>query len=288
MNTRNPSIVAKFVSHALLGLPLATNQISYPVLIYSPPTSGRRGNTDKALELASHGYIVVAVDHPWIVASVFPSGQVVYGRGFSSPSVVKAQAPLWLADGIKDLLFVMDELSRLNTTDALLAGRLDLERLGAFGYSFGSMVAAEFCRIDARCKAVVPFDTGWILETATNLTRLGLHKPLLSMNSTEGWIPSAPGFGGWLDAPYAFFSNTVNNAVWFQIQGTTHASFGDRGSLNSDPSLTGDSTPASREQSRTIRACTLSFFNKYLKNQDDHLLDNPAAVYPNIINFQKK
>jgi hypothetical protein len=51
---------------------------------------------------------------------------------------------------------------------------------------------------------------------------------------------------------------------------------------------TADPTPVSRERSRTIRACTLSFFNKYLTGQDDHLLDNPAAVHPNIINFQRK
>ena len=49
-----------------------------------------------------------------------------------------------------------------------------------------------------------------------------------------------------------------------------------------------DPPPASRAQSQTIRACTLSFFDKYLKGEDDHLLDNPAAVYTNIINFQSK
>ena len=32
----------------------------------------------------------------------------------------------------------------------------------------------------------------------------------------------------------------------------------------------------------------LSFFDKYLKGEDDHLLDHPAAVYTNIINFQSK
>ena len=67
-----------------------------------------------------------------------------------------------------------------------------------------------------------------------------------------------------------------------------HQSFNDKGSLVNDPTLAGDPTPVSRAQSQTIRACTLSFFDKYLKNQDDHLLDNPAAAYANIINFQKK
>ena len=110
------------------------------------------------------------------------------------------------------------------------------------------------------------------------------------MNSTIGpgsdrlpWLSAA-----WLASTLALFTNAINNAFWFQIQDSTHPSFDDRGSLINDPTLTGDPTPASRAQSQTIRACTLSFFDKYLKGEDDHLLDNPAAVYPNIINFQSK
>ena len=111
------------------------------------------------------------------------------------------------------------------------------------------------------------------------------------MNSENpvGRPPSPPGYNPeWLYASRVFFTNAINNAFWCQIQGATHQSFQDRGSLISDPTRTADPTPVSRAQSQTIRACTLSFFNKYLKNQDDHLLDNPAAVYPNIINFQSK
>ena len=92
----------------------------------------------------------------------------------------------------------------------------------------------------------------------------------------------------WLAPTLTFFTNAINDAFWFQIQGSSHQSFQDRGSLISEPSLAGDPTPASREQSRTIKACTLSFFDKYLKDEDDHLLDNPTTVYTNIINFQRK
>jgi hypothetical protein len=84
------------------------------------------------------------------------------------------------------------------------------------------------------------------------------------------------------------FANAINHAFWCQLQDSTHQSFHDKGSLINDPTLTSGPTPASRAQSQTIRACTLSFFDRYLKNQDDHLLDNPAAAYPNIINFQSK
>ncbi len=86
----------------------------------------------------------------------------------------------------------------------------------------------------------------------------------------------------------ALFTNAINNALWCQIQDSTHGSLSDKSSLINNTTDTGAPTPASRAIAQTVRACTLSFFDKYLKNQDDHLLDNPAAVYTNIINFQSK
>src|SRR4030095_8161041 len=96
------STLVQLKSHALPGLPVATNETSYPVLIYSG-NSSRRSNTDQALELASHGYVVVAVDHgTWVTASVFPNGQVV-----SSPSICNCTVECWqptLDNAIKDIL----------------------------------------------------------------------------------------------------------------------------------------------------------------------------------------
>src|SRR5713101_2516179 len=296
LNERNPDIVPKLGSHALPGLAVATNQTSYPVLIYSHSGATRRQNTDKALELASHGYFVAAMDYPY-ASAVFPNGQVISGVSPDCNLTVECYQPT-LDNAIKDIRFVLDDLTRLNTNSALFAGRLDLERLGIFALSVGNVYAAEFCRIDARCKAMVLLDAARTLDLSSNVTQLGLQKPFLSMNCASPvgpWPPPPlglpvvpPGSPEWLAPTLALFAKATNNAFWFQIQDSGHASFGDRGSLISDPSLTGDPTPASRSQSQTIRACTLSFFDKYLKNQDDHLLDNPGAVYTNIINFQSK
>jgi hypothetical protein len=181
-------------------------------------------------------------------------------------------------------------LNRLNASDTLFAGRMDLGRLGAIGYSWGCVTVAEFCRIDARCKAVVLLDVGSILGAAPDLIQFGLQKPFLSINSTMGPRPAIPaGYNPeWLYASRVLFTNAIDNAYWLQIQSSSHQSFQDRGSLISDPTRTADPTPVSREQSRTTRACLLSFVDKYLKNQDDHLFDNPAAVYTYIINLQSK
>jgi dienelactone hydrolase len=288
-NERNPGIVSQFVSHAVPELPLATNQAIYPVLIYSHGGGFRRQNTDKALELASHGYVVVAMDHEWTTASVFPSGQIIYGAGFCSNSKECFQPALESA--IKDFRFVLDQLAALNSADAL-AGRLDLERVGAFGFSAGAVPVAEFGRVDARCKAVVLLDPGWLLEAPADLNQLGLQKPFLSMNSTMAPRPSPPPSPPytteWLYGTLLLFTNALDNAFWFQIQDSSHQSFQDRGSLISDPNRTADPTPVSRDQSETIRGCLVSFFDKYLKGEDNHLLDNPATVYTNIINLRRK
>ena len=289
VNNRSPGTVASFVSPALPGLSLATNQASYPVLIYSHGGGFRRQNTDKALELASHGYIVVAMDHPWALASVFPDGKVVLGTEICFDP--KACFQPALDDGIKDIRFVLDELSQLNLNDALFAGRLDMERLGAFGFSLGRVMVAEFGRIDARCRAVAMLDAGWVLEAAIDLDRQGLHKPFLSMNDeiAPSTLPSPPGYDpNWLSASLALFAKATNNAFWCQIEESRHQSFQDRGSLVSEPRRTSDPTPASRAQSETIRACIVSFFDKYLKDEDDGLLENPGAIHTNIINFQRK
>jgi predicted dienelactone hydrolase len=288
----SPGIITQFVSHALAGLPLATNETSYPVVVYSHGHgSHRQNNTGLAEELASRGFVVVAMDHDDAFASaqsedkpVLPARSPVDAT--ECPIVATAYASI-VDNRIKDCLFVMDELSRLNMNDALLEGRLDLQRLGAVGFSFGGITVAELGRIDPRCKAVLLLDAGPTLILSTNLTEGGLQKPFLSISSAMD-RPNCPAWGEWLASSKALFVKATHDAFWCQLQNSSHASFGDKGSLINDPSGAGNPTAASKAQNQSVRACALSFFNKYLKGEDDHLLDNPAVVYPNIINFQKK
>jgi len=123
--------VPEFFSHSASNAPQATNQAKFPFLLYSPGANHhRRDNTDKTEELASWGYIVVGMDHRDIPLSVFPSGALVSASfDFSSVAAVRAE----LDDRVLDARFVLDELARLNRNDPLLAGRLDLEKIGAFG-----------------------------------------------------------------------------------------------------------------------------------------------------------
>src|SRR5579872_3765429 len=57
-------------THSILGAPLARG-VTYPVLLYTPSWSGIRTEcTCQVEELASHGYVVVGIDHPYCAKTV--------------------------------------------------------------------------------------------------------------------------------------------------------------------------------------------------------------------------
>jgi dienelactone hydrolase len=164
------SQAAAFFSHSLSNAPLATNSIKYPVLLYSPGLySHRRDNTDKAEDLASWGYVVVGLDNRNTYVSVFPNGKVVYGQTLDISTVANIVAGV--EDWLLDQKCVLDELESLNAADTRLAGRLDLDKIVAFGWSMGGVTASELCLREPRCKAGVSFD-GYAGETPLLTTLL--------------------------------------------------------------------------------------------------------------------
>jgi hypothetical protein len=155
-------------SHSTADLALSTAQASYPVLIMQPGLGPVIADyTTLAETLASYGYIVVG-STPTGSASVvvFNDGQVAIGTSQGnlpdSASPVEAQRILgsliqvWAADDG----FVLDQVEHLNAADPAgrFIGRIDLNKVGVIGHSFGGATAAEFCHLDSRCKAGVDLD----------------------------------------------------------------------------------------------------------------------------------
>ena len=59
---------------------------------------------------------------------------------------------------VEDIQFVADTLPDLQAPVAGFSESIDTDGFGVFGMSFGGGAAAEFCKIDARCKAAVNLD----------------------------------------------------------------------------------------------------------------------------------
>jgi Platelet-activating factor acetylhydrolase, isoform II len=167
---------------------------------------------------------------------------------------------------------VLKELARINATDPLLAGRLDLGRIGTFGMSLGVADTAEVSRIDDRVRCAVLLDGPVLFSSQPDLAKSGLQKPFLIMNS-----PTAN-----MDAEsQILFQKATHDAVWLYIEGASHLTF-------VDAPWVVQPTIQSRRAAAAITGCLLSFFNKYLKDQDDHLLDDPSLAYPEVIRFVRK
>ena len=276
------SEVVAFFSHSLSNAPLATYSAKYPVVLYSPGSQGqRREITDKAEDLASWGYIVVGLDTSDTYVSVFPDGRIVYGGGGSD----KAR--------LQDMQFVMGELAILNAGDPRLSGRLDLDRIGAIGWSWGGGITEELCVYDPRCKAAVGFEP-YPNITVTNLCTQPLNVPYLFFRGEFGPDPD-PSWttpDGGADDRLEVFDEQQTNSYYVKLVSTVHGSFADPDLIDDSTSfaagwgvpMSGQFLPPARV-SQIVRAYLLSFFNKFLKGEDDHLLDGPSPAYPEVIQF---
>jgi pimeloyl-ACP methyl ester carboxylesterase len=250
---------ACFVSCALPDARCAAAQAPYPIVIYSHGWGDVRFEVaGRAPHLASYGYVVVAIDHFDAFGSVFPDGTYLHGDG-STATLAGTQ------DRIRDVQVVLDELSRWNDGDPILASRLDLDHIATMGFSWGAESAGEAARTDARCKAAILLDEGF--SFVPDLVRLGLQKPLLLINAQYG------------DESLALRNS--QDAISFWISSIVHLELTDYCWIT-DPS----DLRNGREAARTLNDYSLWFLNKYLKGINDPI--PPPSNYRLISNFKQK
>jgi dienelactone hydrolase len=133
-----------------------------PLIVYVPGWRGQRtDNTALAEELASHGYIVAALDDVMRDSPVLdPMCGVV---DLQSERAYRATLELWrrrLAYESRRVSAVLDHLAKLDADDPdeRFTERLDLRHVGILGYSFGGAVALETCRRDKRFLGAMNLD----------------------------------------------------------------------------------------------------------------------------------
>ncbi|MFJ9581483.1 alpha/beta hydrolase family protein [Streptomyces sp. NPDC101191] len=160
-----------------------------PVLLYSPGGGDSRTlGTSLAEDLASHGRVVVLVDHPGDASQVeLPGGMrttVLYGP--PDPATFRTMIDTRVAD----LRCVLDRLGGLS-----LAPVMDPDRIGAYGHSAGGTAAVYAARADARIRAVAN------LEGYLDLDPLdGFDRPLLLFR-TDGFEDAARIERSWSGLP---------------------------------------------------------------------------------------
>jgi predicted dienelactone hydrolase len=140
-------------THAVAGAPVSPER-PWPVVLFSPGYGApRAAYTGLVTELASRGFVVVAIDHP------YESAVVELADGTLATNI----APAGDADGYMsrqqdiraaDITFVINKLAQ----EPALAGRLDLARIVAIGHSFGGPSAVLAMTRDPRVRAAANLD----------------------------------------------------------------------------------------------------------------------------------
>ena len=132
------------------------------MVLFSPGLAGVRSqNTAWAQELASHGYVVVALDHPYDSAAVvLADGRVVRSAVTASGDDAEdnRRAAAWTDVRAADLRSALDRLAVLDRAPGPLAGLVDLRFVAVAGQSLGGAAAAEAAQQDHRFAAVVDLD----------------------------------------------------------------------------------------------------------------------------------
>jgi dienelactone hydrolase len=275
---------------------------AYPVLLYNPGWQGERTeSTFQMEELASHGFVVIAIDHTFFGGLVeFPDGRVADSKnapeiGSFLHSTIDEQWALgnkYVNVEARDDSFVLDQLQIMNEDAASpWFHRLDFSRVGVMGFSIGGAVAAQTAYQDPRVKAALNMD-GW---TFGDVGPKGLKKPFMIIYEDKAQtIPTAaqlttgskPELLYWQmsDQDYRQVTGSMreNGGYLLFLEGTNHVDFTDRSRFWSLAKMSGRGSVAPGRVHRILNAYTLAFFSHFLRGSREALLQTEPSPYSEV------
>ncbi len=282
-------------THVIADAPTTGDSAKYPVLLL---THGLRynslGYSMLAEDLASHGYVVVGVDHPATAFAVLFPGQRVTcfseerwtqrrtaeeTRAFERENVERCAA---------DLAFVVNQLAKLESgaVASRFQGRLDLARIGVLGHSFGGRVAARACQLDKRLMAGLIIDGfGRTMTVDKNPDGSTIEQPMMvqyARRVPRGGIPrllallQTPGkdLEEELRQVRKEFCESVKGGsyeVTLNTPGIVHESFSDVLLLQSGQSA--ETVKNHRRAMEITRSYTRAYFDRHVRGLPAPILD---------------
>jgi len=279
-------------THSRVDAPVASASTQFPVLLFGPRWAGdRTQNTALAEDLASHGYVVATVDHPYIAGRVqLQTDRVIDGVvALEGPDGPNASAQsriafwnstleLWAADN----LFVLNQLAALNSTR--FHNAFDTNHAGAFGHSFGGAAAFRMLGLDPRFVSAVNLD-GWTfgaLDARTTQPMMLIDEQAVA--DREHDLLALPQPGTTEDQLDRADNTAVESSLTrfggyrLYIRGTQHMDFSDQPLLPPLRRLqyTGPILPTRIDD--ILRQTVLGFFDQTLRHQPSSALTTPSSM----------
>ncbi|GAA3388798.1 alpha/beta hydrolase family protein [Cryptosporangium minutisporangium] len=254
-------------TRSVVDAPVAGGGGRFPVVLFSPGSGGvRTQNTAWAEELASHGYVVAALDHPYDSAAVvLADGRTIRTRTVSTGDRNEDDklAVGWTVIRAADLSFVLTQLDHLGRGEIKgpLTGRLDTSRVAVTGHSMGGAAALQAARQDGRFDAVIDLD-GY----PHGLTSPSLQQPTLALTQaiTAGTDPR------YLPRLTKALRSSTATSYRLTIPGAAHLTFSD-GPLYLPPVPSIVGSLGRTESPRVVAAATLVFLDSALRHEPGDL-----------------
>ena len=169
-------------TNSMLNAPVLRQAQKRPLVLFSHGLSGMKNqNTIQAELLASHGIIVISVDHAYdAYLTIFADGTVADYR--SSDTENRTGDAFWafrlpqLKTRVADLSFVLDEIARRCVEAGSLWANIATDDVGVFGHSFGGATALMLAVQDARVAKSMALD-GWMVPVPPEVITAGTPKP---------------------------------------------------------------------------------------------------------------
>jgi dienelactone hydrolase len=260
----------------------------HPVVLFSPGAgSPRLYYSAMAQTLASAGYFVVTMDHPYDASVVeFPGGSLVFGQDLTTltPEQLTLEVlPLWVRTRARDAAFVLDQLATPSVMQQLIPGAekgLDTSCVGMYGHSLGGAAAIASMANDGRIVGAANMDGGLFLvegvvdSGAVLLFGTSEHNRM----TDETWATAYPKFRQW--------------KLEVDLQGAAHGIFADFGLLLNVTGLEDMLPPEVQAQFGSlpgVRAFEVittyieAFFDLVLRQKRSPLLKKPDPRYPEVI-----
>jgi predicted dienelactone hydrolase len=292
-------------THSWADAPPAPEPRELPVLVYSHGYGAARPTSNTALfeDLASRGYFVASVSHPYETpAVVFEDGRVASWQPDAVMGLLRGQDPtfferyvetpdpaardalvreflaaqtststsmrVWLADTRS----AVDEIERIASGERRtpFAGRLDLDRLGVLGMSFGGATAGVFCVEDRRCKAGLNLDG---FQYGDGMADAVVRVPFMIVSAKRDDVPLND----------FFFRHAAGPTYLVEIADSTHMNFTD--TSIAAPSLRWVGALGEIDGHRMLHilnAYVAAFFDRHLLERRSPLLEAPSADYPEV------
>jgi dienelactone hydrolase len=281
--------------------PVARNPTKFPVIIYFDGwPEDKIQNIALILELASRGFAVAAVQYPVKLPGTSDASDARMRAQLAREMVEYSSAAAFERSvqlnhsraraHARDAIAVLDALTAFDAQSGNpFAQRLDTQRAGTLGFSYGGAIAAEASRLDPRIKAAINMDGRHWGDALDQ----GVERPYLFI-CEELAMPTAADLSS--DNPMIRYEAQLDQADYSQlaanlqarggvrvtIAGMAHMNFTDFPLRSPLRRLSQGGTIDPRRAQEIIRTYVIEFFSRYLARAQPPALDSPWPQFPQV------